>query len=117
MIKKNILTVIGVVLLASSALGAKSTKQTDASNTTQSQKIVDEYKEYVAKILPEVREEIITYRKEISRINRLKRETYQKLSQEAQNYLAKEQEFRKKLPIKNKKLINISDENNGKSTK
>ena len=71
------------------------------------QKVVDEYKSYVAKIPAEVREEIITYRKEIAKINKEKRLLYRQLSQEAQNYLKTEQDYKKRLPLNRKSLINV----------
>lgn len=70
------------------------------------QKIIDEYKEYVAKVSPTIRDEIITYRKEIAKINIDKKMLYKKLSQESQEYLKKEQEFKKKLPMNELGLIN-----------
>lgn len=83
------------------------TSQKNEAGVDQFQKVVDEYKAYVAEIKPELRDEIVEFRKEISKINKQKREKYQKLSQEAQNYLAKEQEFRKRLPVRQKKMINL----------
>ncbi len=116
MITKNILTALGLMLFCSSAFAVETAKQVDTSNVTQSQKVVDEYKEYASKISKEIRDEVIAYRKEISKLNKQKRELYQKLTQEAQEYLAKEQEFRKKLPLKQKKLIAI-DKEESKSSK
>lgn len=78
------------------------------TNTTEFQKVVDSYKAYLADVNVKIRDEIIAYRKEVAKFNRLKREEYQKLSQDAQNFLAKEQEFKKKLPLKQRKLINIT---------
>lgn len=78
------------------------------TNTTGFQKVMDAYKAYLADVNEKTRDEIVAYRKEIAKLNRLKREQYQKLSQDAQNFLAKEQEFKKKLPLKQRKLINIT---------
>ncbi len=71
------------------------------------QKVIDEYKDYVAKIPPEIREEIISYRKEVARVNKQKKLLYKKLSQASQNYLKKEQQYKKKLPLNRKSLISI----------
>ena len=71
------------------------------------QKVIDEYKDYVAKIPAEIREEIISYRKEIAKINKQKKILYTKLSQASQNYLKKEQQYKKKLPLNCKSLISI----------
>jgi hypothetical protein len=70
------------------------------------QKIIDEYKDYVAKVPVTVRDEVIAYRKEIAKINKEKKLLYKKLSQESQDYLKKEQEYKKRLPLNKKALIN-----------
>lgn len=110
MIKKKIATLLfGAVLFNQGVYATPDTKPVDnsQSDTTQIQKVVDEYKAYIADVKPAVRAEIIAFRKETAKFNRQKREAYQKLSQDAQNYLAKEQEFKKRLPIKQKKIINL----------
>ena len=96
---------------------AKEPNTTDAKTQTTSsnnikepaefQKVISEYKKYVAKVPAEVREEVIAYRKEIAKINKDKRALYRKLSQASQEYLQTEQEYKKKLPINRKSLINI----------
>ena len=70
------------------------------------QRVIDEYKEYASKIPASVRDEVIAYRKEVAKINKDKRLMYKKLSQERQDYLQKEQEYKKKLPFSKKALIN-----------
>ena len=64
--------------------------------SSQIQQVLDEYKSYVSTLPKDVREEVVNYRKEIAKLNREKRELYQKLSSKAQEHLAKEQEFKKK---------------------
>lgn len=89
-----------------------SPKETAPSNTVtlkepaEFQKVIDEYKEYVAKVPASVRDEVIAYRKEIAKINKDKRLMYKQLSQESQDYLKKEQEYKKRLPVDKKALIN-----------
>ncbi|RYE06192.1 MAG: hypothetical protein EOP33_03065 [Rickettsiaceae bacterium] len=85
----------------------KTTTQTVDQNS-ESQKIVDEYKNYLISIRPEIRDEIILFRQEIAKLNRQKRDIYQKLSQEAQRYLEEERKFKKRLPINQKRMIGIS---------
>jgi low affinity Fe/Cu permease len=113
MIKKKIATLLfGAIFLNQNVYAANDAKPADSStqsDTTQIQKVVDEYKAYITNVKPEIRDEIIAFRKETAKFNRQKREAYQKLSQDAQNYLAKEQEYKKKLPIKQKKLINLQN--------
>lgn len=75
------------------------------------QKIIDEYKSYVATIPPEVREEIIAYRKEVAQLNKQKKLLYRKLSHVSQNYLKKEQQYKQQLPLNRKNLISIEDLN------
>jgi hypothetical protein len=109
--------------VVTTAFALEDTKQIQETkpNTTQSsitssgaikepaefQKIVGEYKEYVSKIPVEIREEIIAYRKEIAKINKQKRLLYRQLSQAGQDYLKTEQEYKKKLPLNRKSLINL----------
>lgn len=73
------------------------------------QKVIDDYKAYVAKIPPEIRDEVIEYRKSIAKLNKQKKLIYRQLSQAGQNYLKKEQQYKKKLPLNRKSLINIQD--------
>jgi hypothetical protein len=115
MLKKHVATfLIGLILINSNVFAStpdttkvKVEKQGDSGSDSY-QKIIDDYKEYIAGIGQEIRGEIVAYRKEIAKINKQKREIYRKLSQEAQGYLAKEQEYKKKLPLKQKKLIDIN---------
>lgn len=85
----------------------ESTNKADSADN--SQKIIEEYKSYVASVDKAIREEVIAYRKEVAEINKKKRDIYKVLSEEAQSFLIKEQEYRKKLPIGQKKLINLKE--------
>lgn len=78
-------------------------------DSAEFEKIISEYKAYVAKVKPEIREEVIEYRKEVAKLNKQKRLLFRKLSQESQEYLKKEQEFKGRLPIKKKNLINMQN--------
>lgn len=69
--------------------------------------VVSDYKSYVAKISPEVREEVIDFRKEIARLNKEKGELYKRLSNSAQEYLSKERHYKKKLPTNRKDLLKV----------
>lgn len=69
--------------------------------------VVNDYKGYVAKVPPEVREEVIAFRKEIARLNKEKGELYKRLSTPAQEYLSKERQYKKKLPTNRKDLMKI----------
>lgn len=71
------------------------------------QKVIDDYKAYVSTIPPEIRDEIISYRKEVAKLNREKKMLYRKLSQSSQNYLKKEQQYKKKLPLERKNLVEL----------
>ncbi|RTK93435.1 MAG: hypothetical protein EKK61_01220 [Rickettsiales bacterium] len=75
----------------------------------QFQKVIDEYKDYLATVPVEIREEIVAFRKETARLNKEKKELYKKLSQGSQNYLKKEQQYKKKLPLNRKSLITIDE--------
>lgn len=63
------------------------------------EKIIQEYKDYLATIPVETRQEIVAYRREISRLNLEKINLFEKLSQRAQEYLKKERDFKQRLPI------------------
>lgn len=71
----------------------------------QFQQVIEDYKDYASKISPEIREEVIEYRKSVAKLNKEKKLLYRRLSQEAQQYLKKEQEYKKKLPLRRKGLI------------
>lgn len=114
------LTFIAMITTTAFALDEKpvqeaKTTDTQVSTTNSSvikepgefQKVVDEYKQYASKIPTEVREEVIAYRKEIAKINKQKRALYRQLSQAGQDYLKTEQEYKKRLPINRKSLINV----------
>jgi len=73
------------------------------------QKIIEEYKAYLATVSPKVREEIVAFRKAMAELNKKKRELYKALSAESQDYLKKEQQYKKKLPISQKTVFNISN--------
>lgn len=79
------------------------------------QKIIDDYKAYVAKVPAEIRDEVIEYRKSIAKLNKQKSLLYRQLSQDSQNYLKKEQQYKKQLPLNRKSLINL--ENPGQKAK
>lgn len=72
-------------------------------------KVVDEYKTYVAKVSPETRKEIIAFRKEIAKLNKEKILLYKKLSQASQDYLNKEHQYKKQLPLNRKNLLKLDD--------
>jgi Skp family chaperone for outer membrane proteins len=119
MYTKNILLFLFAIFLNISIFAADDNASQPAPQANQQinsddsniQKIIEEYKAYVAKIDPKLRDEIIEYRKKISQINRQKRDLYKTLTKEAQEYLATEQKYKKQLPINQKKLIRLqSDE-------
>jgi hypothetical protein len=112
--RKLINTVIGILLLSSNSFAStesienvKKVEQTSVSenNNSELQKIIDDFSLYTAKIPAEVREEVQNYRKKIAEINQEKRNLYKKISQEAQNYLATEQEYKKKISSLKKRSV------------
>lgn len=74
-------------------------EKADQDKETEYQKIISDYKDYLSDVSPEVMEEIREYRKEVVKINKKKKDLFSALSQEAQRYLAKEDDMKKKLPI------------------
>ncbi|WP_341754012.1 hypothetical protein [Candidatus Tisiphia endosymbiont of Dioctria rufipes] len=107
MIKKKrlITTIIGLLLLSSNSLADTTAAKSNANKTNISsngtndelQKIESDFKSYAAGVSAELREEIIKYRIEVAKINGQKRELYNKISQEAQNYLARERDYKKRI--------------------
>ena len=93
---KHLLFIVVIMLLLSSNSMAdvkyeQNSQNTNRQNISQElQRIIDDFNEYNVKIPAPVREEVKEYRTKIVKINQQKRELYQKISQEAQNYLAKE---------------------------
>ena len=79
------------------------------SEGSKYQNIIDEYKKYLLSLDQKTRDEIIRFRKTMIEINQKKKDLYKSLSQEAQLYLEKEKEYKKKLPINQKKQINIQE--------
>ena len=100
-----------LILFASATAAEKKNTKPKAQlrGPAEFQKVIDDYKAYVATIPPEIRDEVIEFRKEIARLNKEKKMLYRKLSQARQNYLKKEQQYKKKLPLNRKSLINIDD--------
>lgn len=110
-----ILSLISVTTYASEPTTKDQQQNVDTSTDADFEKIITEYREYASSIASELRDEVIEFRKSMASLNKQKRELYQKLSQAAQGYLAKEQEYRKKLPIKYKKHVGLEQTNTSHS--
>lgn len=95
--------------IADDTKASEVSKPVNSSKEEEFQKVVTEYREYVAKIPASVRDEVVEYRKVVANLNKEKRVLYRKLTQDAQDYLKQEQEYKKKLPMNKRKLLN--DEN------
>jgi hypothetical protein len=112
---KNLTICIFLILFANIVIAGevkedvKQSKKAEAklNDPAEFQKVIDEYKAYVAKIPPEIRDEVVAFRKKVAELNKEKKLLYKQLSQDSQNYLKKEQQYKKKLPLKRKGLINI----------
>lgn len=117
--------IMGLLLLNSSSFASQSntapTIKTINKNSTNDdlQKIINDFNTYAGKIPANIREEIKNYRIKISDINKEKRELYRKMSQEAQNYLAEEQKYKKKISAlkkdQNANDCNPNQDNKGKN--
>jgi len=105
MMQNIIITISAILLLATNSFAtatASNTLKKDAEKVnvdSTAQKIIDEFYAYAGTIKPEIREEIQKYRVEIVNINKKKRELYNSLSKEAQNFLAEEQKYKKRLSL------------------
>lgn len=63
-------------------------------------KIIEDYKQYLGTVSEPVAKEVREYRIEVEKLNQQKRMLFKKMSQEAQMHLKAEQEFKRKLPRK-----------------
>lgn len=122
MIKNIIVTIFTILLLASnsfanSTISNISKKDAEKTNDDTTQKIIDAFYAYAGTIKPKVREEIQKYRVEIVNINKKKRELYNSLSKEAQNFLVEEQKYKKKLSLSNVNTENDKEDEVAKDSK
>lgn len=78
-------------------------------NITEFQEAVNDYYEYVGDIPAKTRHEVRKLRDEVQKIQQDKKLLYRGLSQEVQGYFKAEQDYRKKLPLNRKTLINIDE--------
>ena len=83
-------------------------KETYNASTKEVNNIIQEYKKYLSSVNPNVRKEIVEYRRSIAQINKKKIQCYEQLSQQAQEYLKQQQLYKKKLLSL---LNNISNQN------
>ena len=67
--------------------------------------VIEEYKQYLGTIDKQTMKEVQGFRASVDKLNAQKQDLYKRLSQSAQQYLAKEREFKRKLPIKNRGAI------------
>jgi hypothetical protein len=116
---KLITAAVSMILLSVNCLAATDSNITKTDSTkpptnieNSSQKTIDDFYAYAGRIKPEVREEIRKYRLKIVEINKEKRELYNKLSQEAQAFLAEEQKYKKKLSIFKQNSGDAKEESN-----
>lgn len=117
--KRLITTFIGLLLLSSSSLATPAptspnvdiTENSSNSSNDELQKIIDDFNKYVSGIPANIREEVKKYRFEVAKINNQKRELYRKISQEAQKYLAKEQEYKKRISSLKKNTTEHNENN------
>ncbi|WP_395476834.1 hypothetical protein [Rickettsia endosymbiont of Pantilius tunicatus] len=120
MIRTIIITISAILLLTSNSFADDTIPNTSKKDTTTdstTQKILDEFYSYAGTIKPEIREEIQKYRIEVVNINKKKRELYDKLSKEAQNFLAKEQEYKQRLSSSSMATEDSKDNNTAKDNK
>lgn len=80
-------------------------KQAGESDAEQHRQVIEDYKKFLNSVPPAVRDEVRDYRKSVTKINKEKATLYKKLSQEAQDFLSKERQFKMKLPLKDSRTI------------
>jgi hypothetical protein len=89
--------------------GNHSTTKNKIKDPALYEKVIEDYKAYLATVPPQIRDEVIGYRKEIAKLNKQKKLLFKQMSQASQNYLKKERQFKKKLPLGRKSLINVKN--------
>ena len=108
---KILLSIIAVLFTFSHAIAEEAPNKgptaTDTNDTEKHKQAVEEYKKFLNGVPPVVRDEIREYRKSVMKINKEKAGLYKKLSQEAQDFLSKEQQFKRKLPAKDTRTMAI----------
>ena len=68
---KNIIISLLVILFSSNIAIAENDKpKAKLRGPAEFRKVIDDYKAYVAKIPPEIRDEVIEYRKNIAKLNK-----------------------------------------------
>ncbi len=73
-------------------------------------KVIQEFKKYLEKLDPKIKQEIKDYRSKMQKFNQEKMDLYKKLSEAAQMHLKREREFKKRLPwMERKKLIEAEE--------
>ncbi len=75
------------------------------TDTEKHKQVVEDYKKFLESVPPAVREEIREYRKAVIKVNKEKSNLYKRLTQEAQDFLSKERQFKMKLPLKDSRAI------------
>jgi hypothetical protein len=110
MLKSRLCVILAISVLSFSSFAEdKPIENTGASYAAgdegKYQKIIDDFKAYLAKVKPAIREEVKDFRTEIAKLNKQKQDLYKALSQEAQGYLADEKRFKKQLPRARHNLI------------
>ena len=93
-ITKNIIVSLLLVLFTVNLSAAEEESKADKPmaklrGPAEFQKVIDDYKAYLAKVPAEIRDEVVEYRKSVAKLNKEKSLLYKQLSQESQNYLKK----------------------------
>ena len=117
---KILLSIMAVIFTFSYAMAEEASAPTAAANADKNKalnenkekhkQVVEDYKKFLASIPPATREEIREYRKSVIKANKEKAMLYKKLSQEAQDFLAKERSFKTQLPLKDSRLVAAENE-------
>ena len=107
------LILTAIICLSANAYADNTNK--DAANAPEDsasayQKVIEKYKQHLAKTPPQVREEIKKYRLAIAKLQKQKRDLYIKLSTQAQDYLKQEENFRKMLPLESENGIDAHNQ-------
>ena len=88
---------------------ADTARTTRMHDPAEFQKILDDYKTYLSKVSQEDRKEVVAFRIEIAKQNKIKKKLYTNLSPNIKEYLKKDYDYKSKFPMNEESL-----KNNGK---
>lgn len=109
----TIIAILNITAFSASAIDYQNyAKDTLKDVEAHYHKIIEEYRQHLLTVPENVRVEITNFRLEISKLQSQKRDLYNTLSIQAQEYLKAEESFRQRLPLDKSGKIDIKEVDN-----